>query len=238
MTIYRAGKRASEDQEIQWQTCGVGSSPTIVTNNISGVRIMSYYYNYCVGYLSDKKIYPLGPYTKNHKLKYVLSRSRSFASDLYEEFCCIKDDAISDELRAEFEYKNWKGENEIAVKYLPVSDLPVGSFVKKGYFLVDDVKKYEFDESCVSDLFFEYLTPSVYAAMVTNEMAFGKPDVKYDVEGEQLPSYTANDYMYYAYPDYHSREYEAFLLRVIADCLSGYRELPEDAVLVILETEG
>ena len=44
--------------------------------------------------------------------------------------------------------------------------------------------------------------------------------------------------MYYAYPDYESKEYEAFMIRNVAEMLRPWSNFPEDAVLVALETEG
>ena len=44
--------------------------------------------------------------------------------------------------------------------------------------------------------------------------------------------------MYYAYPDYESKEYEAEMIRIVAQMLEGYSNIPEDAVLLALETEG
>ena len=68
---------------------------------------MSYYYNYYVGYKKDGKIYPWGPYNANGKLEPMVSRSRSFASDLHEEFYAVSDKEVSEELRKEFEYEDW-----------------------------------------------------------------------------------------------------------------------------------
>ena len=200
---------------------------------------MSYYYNYYIGYMSEEKVYPLGPYNCKGKLKDVISRSASFASDLHEDFFYLKDDMISDELRKEFSYTNWNDEVVMQkVKYLPVEALPKGSAIKRGYFLIEDVKNYE-DDPDSFDGFYDYLNPTVYSAMANNEVRFGKPEPVKDSCGEEYYPKSASDYMYYAYEDWHSKEYEADILRTVAYMLGEYDyDLPKGYKLVILETEG
>ena len=199
---------------------------------------MSYYYNYYIGYSHDGKLYPLGPYTAKSKLKSVVSKSRSFASDLHESFFPIREEMISDELRKEFEYTDWDGKKRVDVEYLEYDKLPSDNFVKSGYFLIDDVKRYEEDHDS-ENLFYDHLTPTVYLAMANNEIKFGKPGpVKDDFDEEYVPK-AASDYMYFSYPDYHGKEYEVFVIKAAADILWdwGYG-LPEGSKLVILKTEG
>lgn len=193
---------------------------------------MSYYYNYYVGYKKDEKIYPLGLYNSLGKLCPVLSRSSSFASDLYKDFMPVADKAISNELRQEFTYKNWKNEDETDVKYLEVDKLPSSSFIKTGYFLIEDVKEYERDNDA-EGLFYDYLSPTLYAEKAKIEILFGKNK---PVKDDEYTEHNASDYMFYAYPDYSSREYESFLLHRAASSLEDY-DL-RDIEYVILETEG
>jgi hypothetical protein len=209
---------------------------------------MSYYYNYAIGYIFDDKIYPLGPYTAEGKLKDVVSKSASFASDLHEMFSTVPDEKISEELRKEFSYKNWKGEEVMqTVRYLPVSELPSGDFIKKGYFLIDDVVAYHKDEVPYDfDGFYEWLSPEAYAAKVQNELKFGAPKTRKNDFGEEYTPHSVADYMYFAYPVYNCKEYEAFCLRLVADILDPYEHmldpyglsLKKGAKLVVLETEG
>ncbi len=191
---------------------------------------MSYYYNYYIGYKKDNKIYPFGPYDANGKFYSIISKSRSFASNLYEDFYRVKEEQISDELRKIFSYKNYKNEEVVEVKYLPVKDLPKGSFIKTGYFLIDEVERYEKTEE--TDEFSTPLTPQIYAAKLQNEVMLGKKKSN----DEECVEYNASDYMYYAYPDYNSKEYEAFILRNVAGNFDF--SIPEGAELVILEDEG
>ena len=201
---------------------------------------MSYYYNYYIGYMHEGKIYPLGPYNCKGKLKTALSNSRSFASDLHELFNCVQDDQISDELRKEFTWEDYSGEENMqTVKYLEVSEMPAGSFIKTGYFLIEDVERYEAGDYPDPDILWDRLSPTVYAAMAQNEKAFGRPPQRFDEDGDLIETHSASDYMYYAYPDLHSREYEAAYLRNLAVEIGEYdSELPKGYRLVILETEG
>lgn len=198
---------------------------------------MSYYYSYYVGYrdINSDKIYPLGPYSSKGKLCSALCRSSSFASDLYEDFLYIKDSQISDELRNEFEYESYNGTKEIKVKYLPVKDLPTDSYISTGYFLISDVEAYENDRYSFEG-FYDKLTPQVYATKLENQLKFGPNKPKTDDFGSTYTEHDASDYMFYAYPNYESREYEAFVLRNFTGCLEDY-DL-KDAEYVILETEG
>lgn len=198
---------------------------------------MSYYYDYYIGYEKDGKLYPLGPYKENNKLTPALSRSRSFASDLHNSFYLVNENQVSDELRAEFEHECWDGDVRVDVKYLPINELPNGSFIRSGYFLIEEVKQYENslkDEDFCFDGFSLPISPTVYVEMANNELKFGKPKKTKDEDGEWYTPYSASDYMFYMYPEYHCKEYEATVLRMFADALDSY----EDFSLVILETEG
>lgn len=197
---------------------------------------MSYYYNYYIGYKKNEKIYPWGLYNANGQLKPVISKSRSFASDLHEDFYTIKPQNISDELRKEFEYKDLNGKNTINVKYLPVDELPNSDFIRRGYFLIKDIKEYQNTNSSF-DLFYDYLTPEVYAVKLQHEVIFGKNQPQKDCEGTEYTEPNASDYMYYTYPDYNSKEYEVFMLKEMVGILRDYK-MSEEVEYVILETEG
>ena len=61
----------------------------------------------------------------------------------------------------------------------------------------------------------------------------------FQIEGEEYYPHGARGYMYFAYPDYNSPEYEASVLRLAAEMLGEYNsDLPKDARLVILLSEG
>lgn len=196
---------------------------------------MSYYYKYYIGYKKDGKIYPWGPYTANGDLEPVVNRSRSFASDLHKEFYVVSEDEISEELRKEFEYEDWNGNKRVDVKYLSEDDLPTGSYIRTGYFLIKDVQAYENNEYGYFEDFCDVLSPEIYAAKLQHEMMFGKNQPKNDAEGDEYTEPNASDYMYYAYPDYETKEYESFILKQMIEALRDYTD---DVEFVVLETEG
>lgn len=202
---------------------------------------MSYYYNYFLGYRNndDGLIYPLGPYDMNGNLHDVFSRSRSFASDLHERFSLIKEKEFSDELRKEFTYRGLEGNQSLGeVRYCPLSQLPDGSYLKKGYFLIDDIKRYERNGHDAFDLFYDYIPVEIYAQMMKNELTFGAPKNIYDCEGEEIEIHSCRDYAFYMYPDDSSEEYEAFLLRNAFESYEYCVDELDGATLVVLETEG
>lgn len=197
---------------------------------------MSYYYNYYIGYKHNNKLYPLGPYNHCGKLREVICRSRNFASTIHERFYEVRADQFSDELRCQFSYQ-YDGETEVDnVKYILIRDLPSGSMIKTGYFLKTDVEEYERSHDAF-DLFYDTVSPTVYAAMISDESRGAKPVQRYDADGEPFPIHTSADYMYYAYEDTSSEEYEAMIIRLVADMLD-YDDIPKGAELVALETEG
>lgn len=196
---------------------------------------MSYYYNYYVGYQLNGKIYPWGPYDARNRLREVISKSSSFASDLHYRFRDVKEEEISNELREEFEYTDWNNEKKVDVKVLSLDGLPKGSLVKTGYFLIDEVKAYESDY--YFDNFSDVLSPEVYAAKLQNELLLGKNQPKKDAEGNEYDEYNASDYMYYAYVDTKSEAYESYMIQAAIEMLRTYN-LPDGAEFVVLETEG
>ena len=204
---------------------------------------MSYYYNYYIGYRYNGKFYPLGPFTTHYELKPVITRSRSFASNLYEDFNIIDPTNLSPDLREQFEYENYKGEKICNVKYLPINKLPSKSYIKKGYYLIRDIRRYEKEKQEHGDYFYfdgfyDVLSPEIYAAKLQYELKFGKNQLKKNNKNcYEYAEPNASDYMYYAYPDYYSKEYESFLLREAVDMLADYCDC-ENIEYVVLETEG
>lgn len=197
---------------------------------------MSYYYCYTIGIMDkEDKIKPFGPYDANGNLKYIIEKSRSFASDLHEDFYKVKEEQVTDELRKQFSYKEWDGKEKLEVKYLPIENLTTKSYLKKGYFLIDDVQAWE--QGGDDSLFCNMITPEVYAEKMRNELTFGKNQPKKDEYDNKYTDPNASDYMYYAAIDYNSKEYEAEQLRNVAVILENY-DMPEGSKLVALEVEG
>ena len=199
---------------------------------------MSYYYNYYIGYKSGGKFYPLGPYDAFGHIHPAVWKSSSYASDLHRSFQRLNNKDYSDELRNTFSYTNYRGEEEVVdVKFLPWHELPSDSYIKRGYFLIEDVFAYEKD-SYAEDIFHDYLTEFEYAALLKRELAFGKQEPRVDCEGNPIEVHSPSDYIYYAYVDSESEEYEAFLIRNACESLKYSGEIPADAEFVVLETEG
>ncbi len=178
---------------------------------------MSWYYNYRLGYMKDGKIYPLAPFDAAGKWHDVFYRSRSFTSDLHEKFWPIKEEMVTDEFKKGFPWYEEASESEKGlVTYLPLKDLPTGSYIKSGYFLLEDIKAYE-EYHGTDDIFYDSLTEKEYLRLMKNELLFGKPQEKEDDFGETYTPKSCADYAFYAYPDYFCEEYEAFLLRTAAE---------------------
>lgn len=197
---------------------------------------MSYYYCYTIGIMDkEDKIKPFGPYDANGNLKYVIEKSCSFASDLHEDFYKVKEEQVTDELRKQFSYKEWDGKEKLEVKYLLIENLTTKSYLKKGYFLIDDIQAWE--QGGDDSLFCSMITPEVYAEKMRNELTFGKNQPKKDEYGNKYTEPNASDYMYYAAIDYNSKEYEAEQIRNVAAILENY-DMPEGSKLVALEVEG
>jgi len=190
---------------------------------------MSYYYEYYIGYEdSDGLIYPLGPFDNRGNIHPVLLRSRSFASDLHDLFYLIPEEKRSKELIETFHVDD---DYPFDVKMLDFKDLPNDNFVKHGYFLIEDVEGYLEDGDCW-DRFYERLDPLIYFQKAMAESTFGlKKD--YDPETEDPPRSCA-DYMYFAYPNYISKEYETHLINQAKESLYSYKIKK----YVVLETEG
>lgn len=197
---------------------------------------MSCYYHYYLGYKKEGKIYPLGPFDNKGRFKCVLARSHNISSDLHEFFHDIRAEEVTDEIRKKFEGKDIRGEKCLPVKTLMLNDLPSSSYIRSGYFLIKDVEAYERDHDSY-DLFYDWKTPLVYAAILKNEAVLGGPKPEEDCEGNPIEVHGASDYMFYAFPDYYSRFYEAHVIRLFAESLETYQEISSDDI-VVLETEG
>lgn len=201
---------------------------------------MSYYYNYYLGFRDQNQmIYPLGPYDCDGKLHSLITESRSFASDLHEDFYCVQEKTITPELRKAFEYVDWNGETVMEkVRYLPANQLPSSNYIKRGYFLLSDIEAYQNNGGDEYDLFYEHMTPEVYLMRMQAELTFGKSQPETDLEGNPIKNCTCADYGYFAYPDHFCKEYDAHRLRVLMDAYEFCACLKDNKEIVILETEG
>ena len=216
--------------------------------------IISWYYCYTLAIKSkkDNKIYPLGPFDNKGEWKYILERSRSFASDLHER--CeyrIKPEEISDELIKGFQgiwgfteeetRKELEKRNNL-ISYCYLSDLPKDGFIKRGYFLIDEIAQYEkskVDDSVYFDGFYSYMSEAEYIRRKENELIFGPPKETEDCEGYKYTPHSASEYAYYAYPDYLCEEYESFIIREVYDILDdSYSFEEKDYEPIVILSQG
>jgi len=198
---------------------------------------MSYYYSYYLG-IEDKEsglIKPLGPYNCDGELKPIVERSRSFASDLHDDFYILPDNKISEELRKQFEYEDYTGEKRVKVKYLYYEELCEDDYIVKGYFPIEDHQAWVQGKD--DSLFYTVIDSHTYAELLKKEIVFGKNEPKKNEYGDEYTELNASDYLYDAIPNYNSKAYEAELIRQIASMLFDY-ELAQKYNLVVLETEG
>ncbi|MBP5564959.1 MAG: hypothetical protein J6X45_04470 [Lachnospiraceae bacterium] len=202
---------------------------------------MSWYTTYYLGLQDkDKKIIPLGPYDNNHKLKSVISTSRSFTTDLKDLFYPIQDEMVTDELRAEFSC-DIDTELRPYFEYLPLKELPTGEWVKSGYYLLSDINTYLAslrDDNTYFEDFYDSLSSTEYAMKLENELKFGKPQPYIDADGWEVKEHACSEYAYFAYPDYECQEYEASLLRTVAGMLKESYNLEDGEQIVVIKTEG
>lgn len=108
------------------------------------------------------------------------------------------------------------------VSYINVSDLGSVDYVKRGYFLVDDIKQYVEGESAY-DLFYDSMTELEYTMRSENEKKFGPPGEKEDCEGFKYTPHSCADYAYFSYPDYNSVQYASFLFKKAASMFDDTR---------------
>lgn len=198
---------------------------------------MSWYYNYYLGYIaSDNKIHPLGVFDDKGEIHSMFWRSRSFASDLWRNFYDLSRDSemLSDDLKKAFSDSDGEFYAE-CMSYLPVDELPKGGFVKSGYFLTEDVNKYINDDEYYGDLFYDKLTPQEFAFKLDNELKHGYVEEK-DEFGYPI-NRPCRDYMWFAYPDYECKEYEAFLIRQFVESYENSNSLINSKLVVFL-TQG
>lgn len=164
---------------------------------------MSTYYSFYIGYKTkDSKYHAYGPFDKDHKLRPVLEKSRSFISNIYEDFIKLPIEEMDEFLKKHFTYNGRSLSSEERIEsslyYLPVSKLPGTNFVKRGYYTTEDIVDYLANGE---PYFSEYYEENEYAIRLS--VAFKNGDTE---ELDRLKKFS-----YFCYPDYESKEYESFV---------------------------
>ena len=185
---------------------------------------MSWYYNYYIGKKVDDKIEVIGMYDNEGRVHSAVERSRSFASSLKNHFCKY----VGDDLK---ELEEKLGGYISVCSY---KNLPTGDYIKTGYFLIEDVTQYLKNHDSW-DLFYDKMSPEVYAEKLKIEQTFGPPKPKKDVEGNEYEIHSCADYMYFVYPDYYCEEYETFLIKYAVEILQPYNFEKDDVVIILSE---
>ena len=202
---------------------------------------MSWYTNYTLGYISkkDNLIHPLGPFNSKGQILDVISTSASFTTDLKEYFNPITSKEVGMDFLQQICHYNENTEESIdkilSTNYVgicPIKDLPSGDYIKSNYYLISDVSNYMRDHDDF-DTFYDYLTPVEYAERLKIESTIGFTPIL-DEEGNPT-NRSVSEYMYFSYPDYHCKEYEASILRYAANIYEFETDVKE---VVIIKTEG
>ena len=198
---------------------------------------MSYYYNFYPAIKrADGKIDIF-----NEKKITLDWYSRSFFnSDFLYKFDFLSEDQMTDALKEQFTYTDWNNEKRISELKIITKDQLMSlndNFVKTGYFLIDDVKTYQQspDDLYNLDIFYDHISPEIYAALLTS-----RPHsiIRQDCEGTDYVEHGAEDYMFFAYPDYTSDEYKAHKLKIVYSMIEDNVKLADNEEIVILEDEG
>lgn len=207
---------------------------------------MSYYYNYYVGQRNKEtgKFTTVEPYDANGEPMCLLWKSRSYASDLHDDFDPIYSKDMEDRLKSfscfvpssmtddDYDKDYYK------VKYMPYNEFQLSEPFRKGYVLAEDVINYNYnDAGCdFSEYARDILTPEQYAAFAHSYMTSKKRRKVYDPSSDEEIKCTPSDYMLFNWVDYDGRQYEQWC---ITNIISSLDISPDNGYeLVILETEG
>ena len=183
---------------------------------------MDYFY-----YLTVKrkdKLYPFGPFDYRGEFKSILTTRNEGMYGFNSNFWTMGEEMFSDELTKALEYESIndfiKYKNSF---YLPLTDLPTGSYVRKRYCLIDDIKRYEEDDY-LFDGFYDTMTPDEYARCMENELKFGPPKEREDDCGTKYTPHSVSEYSFYMYEDLESDEYYASRIRSAYNMLKSYSD--------------
>ncbi len=147
----------------------------------------------------------------------ILYRTGSFMPEGYiDDWYHLNKTDVDDVIKETFTGTDWRGETSFAdVNLISLSDLrKLGlDFIKKGYYLVDEIDEYENSEyKDTEGIFYNPISAVSYANMCAKKI---KTTTAKDEEGYEYTKHGYEDYSYYAFPDYNSKEYLNFELSTL-----------------------
>lgn len=209
---------------------------------------MSYYYNYFLGKreVATGLVYPAAPFDDNGKMMCLYSRSRSFASDLWRDMDCLPEERMSEELKAQFRYKDWNDEETIeSMRILPLAAMSGKEPFETAYVPVSDVvNKRQYEDDFEEIEFTDRLSPEQYAAFClgyATDVSNTRKVERFDIETNEfvVVELKPTDYMYYRWVDTQTKTYESWMISTMVHNLDDLAWRPPDGFeWVILETEG
>ena len=172
---------------------------------------MSTYYSYYLGYrTTDEKVHIYGPYDKFGNVECIFCRSRSFASQIYQDFIRIRAEKIGDDIIKDFMKvydTTYIDRYEMNINYMLLDDLPSTDYIKSYFVPVDDalyyLNKIKEEDDYENIYFHKKYTIEEYALATNNAIR----------ENDEKKIKELSDYVYFSYPDYNSKEYESFLVQ-------------------------
>lgn len=181
---------------------------------------MSTYYDFYLGYKAkgDDKLHAFGPYDKFGNLTSFLCKSRSFISDIHEEFRKCSIEQLDDELKDKFTYTySDPGKNEKVycnLYYLDYDELPSNcDYMKSGFYPVDEVTEYIQDKESLDFYYTEYYSPTEYGMKLATAVNSN--------DEEQIK--WLKSFVFFTYPDYNSIEYDTYYIKkFIWNCMDDY----------------
>ena len=202
----------------------------------------------------DGKLYPFGPFDYTGKFHSVYERC-GYDQELAKEFYPMNNAKDRNELISKELYHTISGLGEVEEdshetneffegtdywnwSYLPISELPTGDYIKKGYVLMEEIEDYEENPDSF-DGFYGVISPALYAKKLENELKFGRPKPQKDDYGEEYTPRSVSEYSFYVWPDYNCIEYEAYKIRQALYLMREWYEIKDSKEeIYIICTQG
>ncbi len=208
---------------------------------------MSYYYTYYLGKreTATGRVSLAGPYDEKGHVVSLMSKSRSFASDLHEDMLPLAEEEMAEDVREQFTYEDWKGNKVLdTVKSMPFAALSGKTPFKCAYVpafdVIDQNDTDDDDEIYYSDKLNDAQYATLCAASVRGSAAGKRTIERYDLEMGEYKGMELGpeDYVRHMWVDTTSREYEEWLLSTIVWSVGDLCWPPKGFENILLEVEG